>query len=99
VTAPGRRAYPKKDKPEPRPPSVDDIFCNFLRDQCAKAIVRYIKDGIDTRRAVKSLTLPEFHGMAEAATAEWVKQVSKRLTDERLSPAKREEFHTLLLGG
>lgn len=94
----GASRFAKKDKPEPRPPTPDDVFLDELRHKCAEAIVEYLKNSVDVRRTIKSLTLSDFKGMAEACTARWIVVVSRKLMRNELEPETAKEYHNLLMG-
>lgn len=80
-----------------RLPNEDDLFVDALRDSCARAMATWMKEGINTDRQIRSLTLAELKAMAEACTAHWIVEVSKRITANELSP-KLQEYENLLLG-
>lgn len=84
---------PQKPAPEIKPPSADDVFCTELREQCARSIVAYLKR-LNTDRAIKSLTLPEMLGMAEACTSRWIVLVSQRIA----AGTAPREYQNLLMG-
>jgi hypothetical protein len=48
-------------------------------------------------RPINSMTLPEMMTLAEACTAHWIVEVSKKIAAEELSPTLRE-YKNLLLG-
>ena len=83
----------------------DDVWLDELRARCAKAIARYLQQGINLQRPIATLTAQEMHGMAEAATAEWIKAVSERLQetriigDSQLSPELGDHYTAVLMGG
>lgn len=86
---------PDKDAPPPRerPPNPDDEFVDALRESCARAMATWLKNAVNTQRPINSLKLPEMMGLAEACTATWIVEVSKRIKD----PVARE-YKELLLG-
>jgi hypothetical protein len=90
---PDPNAPPKR----PRPPNEDDAFVDALRESCARAMATWLKDAVNTQREIRSLKLPEMMGLAEACTAHWIVQVSKRLAEDEMSPKVRE-YTNLLLG-
>jgi hypothetical protein len=69
-----------------RPPSPDNDFRDELNEQCARAMVAWLKTGVNTQRAIRTLSLPEMKGLAEAATSTWICAVSKRIQEEPESP-------------
>lgn len=82
----------------PRPPNADDQFVDALRESCARTMATWLKEAVNTQRPIRSLTLLEMMGLAEACTAHWIVEVSKRITTNELSPPKRAEYENLLLG-
>lgn len=93
---------PKKPDPNapvlrPRPPNPDDQWVDELRESCARAMAKHLKEGVNTLRPINSLTLPEMCSLAEACTAHWIGQVSRRITEQEMSPTVRE-YTNLLLG-
>lgn len=54
-----------------------------------------MKGSLDLSRKIKSLKIEEFDGMAEAATAEWIVQASRRIQD---APAESADLTSLLMG-
>ena len=95
----GRRPrFAKKDRPEPRPPTPDDLFLDELRHKCAEAIVEWLKYSVNTSRPIKSLTLSDFKGMAEACTARWIVVVSRKLALQELEPETAKDYQNLLMG-
>lgn len=90
---------PGKDAPaiRPRPPNPDDAWVDALRESCARAMVTWLKESVNTMRPINTLKLPEMMGLAEACTAHWIVQVSRRIGEEEMSPTVRE-YTNLLLG-
>ena len=92
---------PKPDKEKPalreRPPNPDDQWCDALRTSCARAMGQHLKGSINLMRPISSLTKPELEALAEACTAHWIVEVSKKVAQEKLTPTLRE-FKQLLLG-
>lgn len=88
-----------KDAPpiRERPPNDDDKWCDELRESCARAMAAWLKEAVNTQRPINSLKLPEMMGLAEACTAHWIVQVSKRIVEDEMSPKVRE-YTNLLLG-
>lgn len=80
-----------------RLPNEDDQFVDALRESCARAIATWLKRSVNTDRAIRSLTLQEMMGAAEACTAHWIVEVSKRITANEMTP-KLREYENLLLG-
>jgi hypothetical protein len=90
---------PEKPAPEtrPRPPNPDDQWVDALRESCAWAMAAHLKQSVNTMRPINSMTLPEMMTLAEACTAHWIVEVSKKIAAEELSPTLRE-YKNLLLG-
>lgn len=86
---------PTKDAPpfRPRPPNPDDAFCDELRESCARAMAAHLKEAVNTMRPINSLKLPEMMALAEACTARWIVEVSKRRADPHV-----RVWNELLLG-
>ncbi len=80
-----------------RPPNPDDIWVDALRESCARATAVWLKENVNTMRLINSLKLPEMLGLAEACTAHWIVEVSKKLAQEDLSPTLRV-YQNLLMG-
>ena len=74
---PRKQKRPAAVKVPPRPPSLDDNWLDELRAHCAKAMVSYLKAGVNLERPIKSLSKRELEGIAEAVTACWIKQISE----------------------
>lgn len=85
----------KKDIGPGRPFTEDDKWAGEVRRACALAIVKWMKGSLDLSRKIKSLKIEEFDGMAEAATAEWIVQASRRIQD---APAESADLTSLLMG-
>lgn len=84
--------------------SGEDVWLYSLRDQCARAIAEYLKQSVNLQRPIASLSKAEMHGMAEAATARWIKIVSERIQEVRIIgdsqlPEKLENYKTMLYAG
>lgn len=92
-------ARPDKNAPvtRPRPPNPDDQWIDELRESCARAMAAHLKEAVNTQRPINSLKLPEMLALAEACTAHWICQVSKKIGQEEMSPTVRE-YTNLLLG-
>lgn len=81
----------------PRPPNEDDAFVDALRESCARAMATWLKNSVNTQRPINTLKLPEMMELAEACTAHWIVEVSKRIATDEMSP-KVQEYRNLLLG-
>ena len=68
-----------------------------MRERCARAMATWLKEAVNTQRPINSLKLPEMMGLAEACTAHWIAEVSKKLAEEDLSPTLRA-YQNLLMG-
>ena len=90
---------PPKDAPEIRErlPNPDDAWLEQLREGCARAMATHLREAVNTMRPIKTLTLVEMKNLAEACTAHWIVAVSKKVTEEEMSPTLRE--YTNLLHG
>lgn len=55
-----------------------------------------MKQTINVRRPIQSLTLAEMEGMAEAATAKWIVLASRRMLDQPPTPDK-DDIEALLI--
>jgi hypothetical protein len=91
-----KQKFDNKDKPAPRPPTADDLWLDELREGCARAMATYLKEGTNTQRPIRSLTLAEMKNLAEACTAKWIVMVSKKIAEDRA--AVKPEYANLLLG-
>lgn len=80
-----------------RPPNPDDEWVDALRESCARTMATHLKESLNVLRPINSMTLPEMMGLAEACTAHWIVEVSKRVAKEELSPTERQ-FKNLLYG-
>lgn len=85
----------QRPMPQSKPKTDDDLFLDELRDTCARAMAGHLKS-LDTNRPIKSLTLPEMLGLAEACTARWIVAVSKRMAEDRSKVPVRVQ--NLLMG-
>lgn len=92
-------AKPDKDASlvRERLPNPDDAWVDALRESCARATAVCLKQAVNVDRPIRSLTLVEMMGLAEACTAHWIVEVSKRLAEEDLSPTLRK-YQNLLMG-
>lgn len=68
-------AHRKRESP---PLTSEDIWLTTLRRQCADALAAWLKDAVDLRRPIISLSPVEIEGMAEAVTSRWIIEVSKK---------------------
>lgn len=59
-------------------PSIDDIWCDETRRECAQAIARWLKGSVNTQRQICQLSMAELECMAEAATSAWIVAASQR---------------------
>lgn len=73
-----KRNPAKRVASEPRPRSTDDLWLDELRADCAKAMVKYLKQGVNIQKPIGSLSQRELEGLAEACTARWIVRVSER---------------------
>lgn len=80
----------------PRPPNPDDAFVDALRESCARAMGRHLKAALNIQRPINTITKAEMCALAEACTAHWIVEVSKRIAVEDLSPTLREYKNLLL---
>lgn len=81
----------------PRPPNCDDQWVDALRESCARAMGQHLKLALNIQRPINTITKVEMMALAEACTAHWIVEVSKKITAEELSPTLRE-YKNLLLG-
>lgn len=61
-------------------PTADDLFADHLRRECAAALIAWLKGSVNVDRSIRSLKRADFENMAEAVTARWIVEVSKRKT-------------------
>ena len=73
-----RKRNPLAKRVEVRPRSVDDLWLDELRADCAKAMVKYLKAGVNIQKPIGSLSQRELEGLAEACMARWIVRVSER---------------------
>lgn len=85
-----KRPSPKR---EIRPPTVDDAWATATREKCARAIAGWLKQTANTQRPINTLKLDELMCMAEAATACFIVEASRRVAD----PVTPEEEKKALL--
>lgn len=62
--------------------SPDDKWCDMVREECAKAIVAWMRGTINVKRPINTLTLAEMKCMAEAVIARYIVLESQRATDQ-----------------
>lgn len=84
--------------------SREDVWLDYLRNECAKAIADYLKQSVNLQRPIASLSRAEMHGMAEAATSRWIVGVSERIQDVQIIgdsqlPETLEEYQVMLYAG
>jgi hypothetical protein len=80
---------------KPKLPSSDDVFVQMLREECARAAVEWLK-GINIKRPICSLTMPEMCNLVEAITARWIVLVSQRAPDAPLTEEEKNAYAWLL---
>jgi len=83
-------------KPKPRPPSADDQWLDELRAECVGALVKHLKNSLNTKRPIDTLTRRELESLTEAVTAAWIVAVSRRIKEAPESEAV-SEYALLLL--
>jgi hypothetical protein len=49
-----------------------------LRADCVKAMVKYLKAGVNIQKPIGSLSQRELEGLADACTSRWIVRVSER---------------------
>lgn len=73
---------PKKKDEQPhrfeRPPTFEDEWAAKTEEQCALAMVRWLKNSLNTKRQICSINITEMRALASAATHEWIVQASRR---------------------
>lgn len=69
----------RKSKKSPEKPSEHDTWANHLRTECARAIVEYLRAGVNIKRPISSLTKRELEGIAEAVSARRIVLLSQRI--------------------
>lgn len=79
----------RKPPQESKPPTADDVFCDHLREVCARAMAKHLKDARLLDRQVKTLNLAEMLQLAEACTAAWICEVAKRIAENRNAVPER----------
>lgn len=75
----------------------DDVWADHVRAQCARAVGEWLEGSVRLERPIRSLTLSELQGIAEAATSRWIVLASQRIAqapDASGSP----RLSTLLMG-
>jgi hypothetical protein len=73
-----RKRNPLAKRVEVRPRSTDDLWLDELRADCAKAMVKYLKAGVNIQKPIGSLSQRELEGLAEACNAHWIRRVTER---------------------
>lgn len=87
----------KEIKPEARY-TADDEWQDKLRETCARAGAHWLRDAVNIRRPIASLTLTDMCGLAEAITSTWIVKVSQR-PDHAAATKAEQDAYALLLGG
>jgi len=77
------------------PVTLDDIWLEYLREECALAVIAWLKGSINLDRPVRSLRLSEFRGMAEAATSRWIVLVSQRMKEKPVPEEAKSQIALL----
>ena len=72
----------RKKKLKPRPPNVDDLWAERVREECAKAMARWMRETINVKRPIESLKLEEMKNLAEACNSAWIVAQSKRIAEQ-----------------
>jgi hypothetical protein len=76
--------------PPPARVTADDEFANTLREECARAGAKWLKESVNIQRPIGTLKLPEMCGLAEAITARWIVLVSQRAAAPEVTESDRD---------
>ena len=80
-------------RPAPLRPAiltVDDVWCNAAREECAREAAKWLKLSLNVKRPIDTLRLAELNGMVEHVVAHWIVLASAREPAAELTDKEKD---------
>lgn len=74
----------------------DHLWADETRAACASAVGEWLEASVRLDRPIRSLTLSELEGLAEAATSRWIRLASERIARAPDEPGSQKLSMLLL---